>query len=111
MPGARGHAANERRDGALAVGAGDADNRRIDRAREQLHVADDVEAATARFDEERVCKRNARRYDHAHRVVEQLRVEAAEAHGIDASSACSFASSGGFSRVSVTATRQPCVCR
>ena len=52
--GALGHAADQRRDRALAVGAGDADHRRVHCAREQLDVADDLEAARARLDEERL---------------------------------------------------------
>jgi hypothetical protein len=81
--GALGHAAQQRGDGALAIGAGDSHHRRVGGAREQLDVADDVQAARARLHEERIVQRHARRGDHDVGAVEQLHVEAAGArdHG------------------------------
>ena len=77
--GALGHAAEQRGDGALAVGAGDADDRRVRGTREQLDVADDVEAAGARLHEERIVERHARRGDDDVGLLEQARVEPAGA--------------------------------
>ena len=54
------HTGEQRRDGALAVGAGDAGDRSIDCAREELDVADDAEPAAARLGEERALGRQPR---------------------------------------------------
>ena len=79
-PGALRHARHERGDGALAVGAGDADHRCIDRAREQLDVAHDREPAAARLGKERLGERHPGGRDHAHRALEEGRIEPAGAH-------------------------------
>jgi hypothetical protein len=50
---------NQARDRALAVGAGDADDRRAHRAREQFDVADDLDAARTRLRGDRLLERDS----------------------------------------------------
>ena len=72
---------------------------------------DDLEAAPPRGVEERLRERHARGYHHAQRILEQRRIEAAEAHrdgGVETRELRQLRRRG---RVSVTARRQPCACR
>ena len=70
--------ADQRRHRALAVGAGDADDAAARLAREQLDVADQVEAARRGLAQERLRQRHARGHDHLVRAVEDRGIEAAE---------------------------------
>src|SRR5437764_1215306 len=74
------HTGEQRRDGALAVGTGDAGDRSIDRARKELDVADDAEPAAARLDEERALAREPGRDDDARRARKERGVERTCAH-------------------------------
>jgi len=74
------HTGEQRRDGALAVGAGDAGDRSIDRARKELDVADDAEPAAARLGEERALAREPGRDDDARRARKERGVERTCAH-------------------------------
>ena len=77
-PGPCRHAPEQRRHRALAVGAGDAGNRRVHGAREELDVAHDLQAAAPRLGEEGLLQRHARRDHDAERVVEQAHIETPE---------------------------------
>ena len=79
--GARRHPPYERRHGALAVGAGHTHDGPIGSHREQLDVAHDGDTATLRLGEEWIGKRDAGGCHHAHRFVEQARIQGTEAHG------------------------------
>ncbi len=78
--GALRHAAEQGRDRALAVGAGDADDRSARRAREQLDVTDERQALRARRIEERPLRRHAGRQHDVLGARQPLRVQAAGAH-------------------------------
>jgi hypothetical protein len=73
-----GELADQRRDGALAVGAGDADDAATRLAREQLDVADQVEPLRGGPAQEGLGQRDTRRYHDLVRTLEHGRVEAAE---------------------------------
>ncbi len=79
QPCALRHAPNQRRDGALAVGARDSDNRRIGCASEQLDVSYDLNPATASLNEERLRQRHPGRCDDAIRAIEQADIQAPNA--------------------------------
>ena len=75
------HLADQGRDGALAVGAGDGGDRRPRLAREQLDVAHHLDAARRGLAQQRLGERHAGRGDHHRRGAEQREVEAAVAAG------------------------------
>ena len=71
------HLREKRRDGALPVGAGDRDDRRIGRAGEELDVAGDRHAARRRGPQRRLPDRNPRAHDDLRGGAEQRGVEPA----------------------------------
>ena len=77
--GGGGHARDQARHRALAVRAGDADDRRPHGAREQLDVAQHLDAAGARARCNRLLERYAGRHQHLRCAVEQRQIEAAQA--------------------------------
>ena len=77
-PGGLRKRADQRRDRALAVRAGDADHAAARLAREQLDVADEVESLRRRLAQEGLGERDAGRHDDLVRALEHRRVEAAE---------------------------------
>ncbi len=74
-----GHARDQARHRALAVGAGDADHRRLGGAREQLDVAQHLDAAAARLGDDRLLRRHPGRQQHLRSALEQRHIERAEA--------------------------------
>ncbi len=77
-PGCPRELADERRDRALAVGARDADDPPARLAREQLDVADEVEASCRSLAQQRLGERHARRHHDLFRALEHRGVETAE---------------------------------
>ena len=104
--------AEQRRHGALAVGAGDADHRRVRGAREQLDVADDLEAAAPRLVEERAASSATPGRDHhAHaprRAARRRGRRGAPGFAARARRAPRRAFRRLRRALSVTASRQPC---
>ncbi len=80
QPGPFRHAPDERRYRALAVGASDADDRRIHGAREHFDVAHDLESPRLRLDEEGLSEGDARGSDDVSRMIEKTDIESTDAH-------------------------------
>ena len=88
------HLAHQRRHGALAIRAGDADHPAAGLAREQLDVTDQVQAACRSLLQEGFAQRHARRDDDLVGAFEQRGVESAERGGGIRDQAAQFSEAG-----------------